>query len=314
MQVIGVAADTASRMAPGREITSVSVELTTPTPAGRADHAAASQRQAARTGPADACAAEEIMELLPQLPVWQDWDARRRAQARRGAAAILRWLAAFPGAGWQQRWQAADADAGLDWLHAVPLGGQQPASPVSQRETSRNGLAGLLLCRAVLPGYQLLAGYQAQTLFADARRVIQPDVFAKITGHAAAAGMPSHLVHAGLTVITKLMLHTGQDVTKLSFGHFIPHLGAATIRLQPSGHPARLGPAARHRRRPLDPLLPGHAGPGPAAPDRRASRPLPDPLRAGPRRPDPLPRRTPPRHGLQELPQPDRDARRTVLG
>jgi hypothetical protein len=198
----------------------VSVELTAATPAGRADHAAASQRQAARTGPADACAAEEIMELLPRLPVWQDWDARRRAQARRGAAAILRWLAAFPGAGWQQRWLAAGADAGLDWLHAVPLGGGQPPGPVSQRETSRNGLAGLLLCRAVLPGCQLLAGYQAQTLFADARRVIQPDTFAEITGHAAAAGMPRHRAHAGLTVITKLALHTGRDVTKLSFGDF----------------------------------------------------------------------------------------------
>jgi site-specific recombinase XerD len=198
----------------------VSVELATATLAGRADHAAASQRQSARTGPADACPADQVMELLPRLPVWQDWDARRRAQARRGAAAILGWLAAFPGAGWQQRWQGAGAGAGLDWLHAVPLGGRQPASPVGQRETSRNGLAGLLLCRAVLPSYQTLAGYQAQTLFAGARRVIQPDTFAKITSHAAAAGMPPHLAHAGLTVITKLALHTGRDVTKLSFDDF----------------------------------------------------------------------------------------------
>ena len=198
----------------------MSVELITDTPAGRADHTAASQRQAVRTGPADACAADEIMQLLPQLPVWQDWDARRRAQARRGAAAILRWLAAFPGAGWQQRWQAAGADAGLDWLRAVPLGGRQPASPASQWQTSRNGLAGLLLCRAVLPGYQTLAGYKALSLFADARRVIQPDAFDKITGHAVAAGMPRHRAHAGLNVVTKLALHTGRDVTKLSFDDF----------------------------------------------------------------------------------------------
>jgi site-specific recombinase XerD len=198
----------------------VSIEVTMAVPAVPHGQAAASGRQPVRTGPADECSAEEIMALLPQLPVWQDWDARRRTQARRGAAAILRWLAAFPGAGWQQRWQAAGADAGLEWLHAVPLGGQQPAGPVSQRETSRNGLAALLLCQAVLPSYQLLAGYQAQTLFADARRVIQPDTFAKITSHAVAAGMPRHLAHAGITVITKLTLHTGREVTKLSFDDF----------------------------------------------------------------------------------------------
>lgn len=160
------------------------------------------------------------MALLPQLAVWQAWSPKRRAQACRGARAILGWLAAFPGQGWQQRWHAASADAGVDWLRAVPLTSPGAASSGNPRGTSHNGLAGLLLCRAVLPSYPVLAEYAAQTLFTEARRVFQPDIFATMTGHAAASGMPGHRIHDGLNVITKLVLHTGLDIRQLSFPDF----------------------------------------------------------------------------------------------
>ena len=176
--------------------------------------------RAERTGPADTCGAGQVLAMLPQLPVWSDWNAKRQLQARRGAAGILDWLAAYPGTGWQQRWQAAGADAGPGWLREIPLPGPNPGSAGSQNDVTRRGLTGLLLCQAVLPGYQLLADLHANRLFAEARRVIQPGEFTCLASRAASSGMPAHLAHEGLNAITKLVLHTGQDIAGLDFADF----------------------------------------------------------------------------------------------
>jgi integrase len=169
-----------------------------------------------RVGRLDDYSAEQILARLPGLVTWQDWDRKRRAQTLLGAASILDWLRGFPGQGWQQRWLAAGADAGTDWLAAVPA--PRPALTTrTNHAILRNGLAGLLLARVVAPSYDFLTAYWAQRLFTDARRVIQPEVFDTIGERATASGMPAGRAHVGLVVLAKLVLHTSRDLEQLSF-------------------------------------------------------------------------------------------------
>jgi integrase len=191
-------------------ISTIAVSVTPAPAAGEAVTAA----PPGRVGPLDGCAAEEILHRLTALPVWPGWDATRRNQANLGASAILGWLADHEGHGWQRRWINAGADRGKTWFAEVPVPGRTTGS---DREVLHDGLAALLLARAVLPSYQFITAYNAHTLFTDVRRVIQPELFQKMTRHATAAGMTSGGVHRGLVVLSKLLLHTGLELDQLTF-------------------------------------------------------------------------------------------------
>lgn len=167
-----------------------------------------------RVGPVDRCGIAEILAMLPQLAVWPGWGVERRAQTTLGAATILGWLAGFDGDGWQQRWIHAGADAGKTWFDEVGVPGRTTGSA---REVLRDGLAGLLLGRVVLPSYGFLTAYSAYKLFAEARQVIAPEVFDAMTRRATATGMATGSMHHGLVALSKLVLHTGRDPQQLTF-------------------------------------------------------------------------------------------------
>jgi site-specific recombinase XerD len=162
----------------------------------------------------DRSGVEEILTRLPELGTWPDWGAERRGQTLLGAATILGWLTGFDGSGWQQRWIHAGADAGKAWFDEVGVPGRTTGSA---REILRDGLAGLLLGRVVLPSYGFLTAYSAYKLFAEVRRVIQPEVFDAMTRRATATGMAPGSMHHGLVALSKLVLHTGLDPERLTF-------------------------------------------------------------------------------------------------
>jgi citrate lyase beta subunit len=56
-----------------------------------------------RRGHAEGLGVEQVVERLWDLPVWSEWSRQRRRAAEQGARHILRWLASWPGSGWQQR-------------------------------------------------------------------------------------------------------------------------------------------------------------------------------------------------------------------
>src|SRR4051794_31676486 len=153
---------------------------------------------AGRVGPMDRCGVEEILARLPQLSTWPDWGVERRGQTLLGAATILGWLAGFDGDGWQQRWIHAGADAGKAWFDEVPVPGRTAGAG---REVLRDGLAGLLLSRVVLPGSGFLPAYSAYKLFAEARQVIAPGVSDAMTRRATATGMAAGAMHHGLVAL-----------------------------------------------------------------------------------------------------------------
>lgn len=167
--------------------------------------------EAGRAASGNQLTVAEVLALLPQLPSWSGLDAREQRRRLRGAEAILTWLLAFPGQGWQQRWQAAGADADTRWIDAVPF--DQSRSAAERRCAITGGVNGLLLCRVVLPSYQFLAAFRPLRLYENVRQVFQPELFARMQQTAAAAGMRPRDLAGGLAVISKMVQHTGTSPT-----------------------------------------------------------------------------------------------------
>ncbi len=167
-----------------------------------------------RVGPSDHLSVEDIVALIPALPIWADIPQRKRGSRLRGASAILRWLEQHPGDGWQERWLAAGADRHTRWLDEIVAA--DPRTPVTKRAEMTYGLCCLLLCRVVLPDYDFLARYKAHSLFKWVRRVFTPDLFARMEQVGDQQGMQGPQILDGLLAISKLVLHTGRDVDQLT--------------------------------------------------------------------------------------------------
>lgn len=167
-----------------------------------------------RVGPVDHLPADGVLALVPTLPMWSDVPPRRRGSRLRAASTILRWLHQHPGDGWQQRWLAAGADRDTQWLDAIVA--DDPRSRATKRTDMTYGIAYLILCRVVLPGYDFLARYRSRSLFGWARQVFRPDLFARLEQAGAEQGMQKPQILDGLLAVSKIVLHTGRDVDQLT--------------------------------------------------------------------------------------------------
>jgi hypothetical protein len=167
-----------------------------------------------RVGPVDQLPAEEVMALIPALPIWADVPSRKRGLRLRGASTILQWLQQHPGEGWQDRWLAADADRDTGWLDDIVAADSR--SPVTKRDEVTQGLGCLLLCRVVLPDYDFLAQYRAKALFGWVRHVFRPDLFSSLERAADDQKMQPPQLLDGLRAISKMVLRNGRDVDQLT--------------------------------------------------------------------------------------------------
>ena len=178
-------------------------------------HFAADERllQRPRVGPVDRLPADGILSLLPRLP---DWPAAavQRTMRLKGAATILEWLLTCPGEGWQDRWTASGADSGVSWIDTLAPGDTRLA--VTRRQEHVAGLACLLMCRVVLPGYDFLAACRPTGLLDRVRTIMRPEVFAGLEEAAATRGLSGRDRSDALRVISKIVLHTGKDVDALT--------------------------------------------------------------------------------------------------
>ncbi len=167
-----------------------------------------------RVGPLDQLPIDAILARFPALPVWPEAGHSGRISRNNGARAILDWLLTYPGEGWQDRWLAAGAEDGLDWIDDVLA--DDPRAPVTKRGEVMSGLVCLLLCRVVLPSYGFLTRYNSYNLFTYSRQVFRPDLFSKLEQKAAALDARQGSVGESLTVICKIVLHTGREVDQLT--------------------------------------------------------------------------------------------------
>ncbi|MDN5919902.1 MAG: site-specific integrase, partial [Pseudonocardia sp.] len=177
---------------------------------------------------------DQVLALLPRLPGWRAVPGTGRspggqpAERLRGAQAVLDWLGGYPGGDWQQRWEASDADHGLDALMA--------STTVVRREVTL-GLSWLILARVIRPGYALFSHVRALFLLENVPRWISPELFARLgCGPPEAPGTLDP--ELGLTMfpadlalvralLVKLVLHTGKDLEGLEPADLVAFRDAA---------------------------------------------------------------------------------------
>jgi hypothetical protein len=157
---------------------------------------------------------QEILALLPQLPVWPEAGEGERGARLRGAAKILSWLQDARGDGWQERWQNSGADHGTGWID--DLIAADPRSREHKRDEIRGGLVALLCCRVMLPSYDFLTAYKAYNLFTHTRVVISPEVFARVEQAGVRRGMEGRQLAEALTILSKIVLHTGRNLDEVT--------------------------------------------------------------------------------------------------
>jgi hypothetical protein len=151
---------------------------------------------------------------MSELRTWSGLPGTERRSRLAAAGRLLNWLQSQPGDGWQARWDACEQEPGvLSWVaeEAAALG----RSPRSFLGEVVHGVAGLLLCRIVAPSYDFLVAYGAVRLFAEVRSELSADTFAKAEAAARNRGMAGRQVAEVLTVLSKVVLHTGKDLDQV---------------------------------------------------------------------------------------------------
>ena len=169
-------------------------------------------------GPIDRMPAGEVLDLVSRLPLpARVWNGIPGARLR-GARRVLAWLESMPGEGWQDRWLAAGADEGLGWVDQLTVG--DPRSDKHKHNEVMRGLAALLLCQLVQPSYAFLSDYKAATLFAQVQAHVSPEVFARVRAAAEQRAMTVDQIRLALTILAKMVLHTGKDLDQLDAEDF----------------------------------------------------------------------------------------------
>lgn len=178
----------------------------------------ASQHLPRPVGPMDHLPAGEVLTVLAALPFTSYAWTRVAGTRIRGAGLVLAWLASMPGDGWQDRWLTSGADASLDWVDQLTA--DDPRGKQYKHQEVMLGLSSLLMCRLVQPGYTFLTGYRAVKLFTHVQTAVSPEVF--VTVHAAAQqrAMTGDQIKQALTVLAKMVLHTGKDLGQITVEDF----------------------------------------------------------------------------------------------
>ncbi|MFI0410688.1 tyrosine-type recombinase/integrase [Actinomadura sp. 3N508] len=195
----------------------MAVDIRTRTPrrnATFADHRELQHRK--RTGSADRMPMQKIMNLLPTLPFWPEPTHGGRGTRLRGATRILSWLQTMPGDGWQDRWQNSGADYGTEWIDQLVADDPRPCGPQHVRDELRTALTCLLALRVILPSYTFLTAYGAVNLFKIIRSAVSPEAFARVEQAGLRRGMEGRQLAEALTLLTKVVLHTGKDLPDLT--------------------------------------------------------------------------------------------------
>ena len=75
----------------------------------------------------------------------------------------------------------------------------------------------------ILPGYGFLSAYRSRELFKWVREQRRPDLFARLEQAGTELGMQAPHVHDAVKAVTRIVLHTGRDVDRLTGEDIIEH-------------------------------------------------------------------------------------------
>jgi hypothetical protein len=135
--------------------------------------------------------------------------SRKSAKYLRGATRVLDWLQRYPGAGWQQQWDAANGDD-KTWMDL--LASQDWRLEKTIRDELFTGFAVRDVHAAFRPRYDFFHGNHLAGFFDGVQRNLDPELFASLdhTGHE--LGMSGKQINDGKKTLVRLVLHTGADL------------------------------------------------------------------------------------------------------
>jgi integrase len=151
---------------------------------------------------------------------------------RRGTGVVLDWLAAQPGATWQQRWQASGAgdDGRVDW-RAFParwLAARLPQAPGKDTRVIGAGLLSLICADVIRPAIGWLLGTASPArLAAGMARARDPGGFASLTACCDASPVGESTTAVAFHRIAALMAAKGGMVAGITLGDCLELLDEA---------------------------------------------------------------------------------------
>lgn len=185
-----------------------------------------------RIAPYDLYSEDEILDLLPGLPLWTEATPDTQGLRRLGARRVLTWLQRHPGAGWHQRWIATRVDQQSDTTWFDTLDPTDQRALTTRRVEISSGLSTLMLCRVLLPSYQFLTVLHPPRMFEEMLRAAPADVTTALRVRATELNMGPEHIRDGRIAIAKMMMHTGRDPQQLTAANV---LAFRTATMTPSG-------------------------------------------------------------------------------
>lgn len=156
-------------------------------------------------------------EILAALEEMEAGATRKELNRRRhGMSLLLDWLESFPGASWQQRWQASGADtAGPGWTALVEVAGLQGGA---QGRAQLTGAAGrLILLGALRPSYGWLYQLISAAVLGRFRDRQDPEGFAALD--VLCAGTERLTVtdrQFAYCQLTRILMHNGGRLSEIT--------------------------------------------------------------------------------------------------
>jgi hypothetical protein len=188
----------------------------------------------------------QLMASFPSRPLASSWSATQASRSavlarvlsapfaldnpgsqqtrRLGVLAVLSWLQSFPGASWQQRWQASGAEERLDWrdgVSAVAAGrAQAKVAPGSRLPHVGPGLMVLICADVIRPslGWLLRFAPARKGLAAEMARTRDTVAFAALTELCTQAQAGLQSGQQALTRIAVILAVKGGVVADIAVG------------------------------------------------------------------------------------------------
>ncbi|WNV84919.1 site-specific integrase [Umezawaea sp. Da 62-37] len=169
--------------------------------------------------PSTSATLEEILDRIDRAPL-RAADKSAQNHRRYGARSLLRWLGTFPGATWQQRWQASRATSwGTQWLTAPAVWLAEQGEKPRPAEF-KSGLLCLLLADVIRPDLAFLLEAAARSR--HWRQAVgehrDPAGFARLAEESRLAGSSSMQENLAFTRIALMVLAKGGGVSDITVG------------------------------------------------------------------------------------------------
>lgn len=146
-------------------------------------------------------------ERLPDPP-------RRRYERARGLQQLLRWLNAYPGQDWQQRWEAAQCDdAGRSW-------GQKGFNPY-RHSLQSSAVIALVVLEIIRPSTAWLRTATPPHLFTTYRNVVDTGTFTKLEEWLREHGLSNTSRMLSLNALTLIRIRTNTPLLNITAAQFL---------------------------------------------------------------------------------------------